>query len=99
MRRSLMIGILVLAAACGYDSTPTYVPPPAPAPPPPPPPSVDVGVSIIDLAYQPASVTVSVGGTVTWTNNGASVHTVTSNNGLFDSGNLAPATATGHGST
>jgi hypothetical protein len=33
---------------------------------------------------------VSVGTTVTWTNSGASPHTVTADNGEFDSGRLAP---------
>ena len=48
-------------------------------------------VSIINFAYSPASVSVSVGDTVTWTNNDAGVpHTVTSDTpGVFDSGNMA----------
>jgi plastocyanin len=36
-------------------------------------------VSILDNSYNPASVSVDVGGTVTWTNNGSNPHTVTSN--------------------
>jgi plastocyanin len=38
-----------------------------------------VPVSIVDNSYSPASVSVNVGGTVTWTNNGSNNHTVTSN--------------------
>lgn len=38
-----------------------------------------VAVTILDNSYSPGSVSVDVGGTVTWTNNGANPHTVTSN--------------------
>jgi plastocyanin len=47
-------------------------------------------VTIVDFAFQPASLEVSVGTTVTWTNSGASPHTVTADNGAFDSGRLPP---------
>jgi len=45
-------------------------------------------ISLINLKFVPNSVTVPVGTTVTWTNNEAPVHTVTSNAVLFDSGDL-----------
>jgi LPXTG-motif cell wall-anchored protein len=48
-------------------------------------------VSIGDNFYSPASVTISVGDTVTWTNNGAAPHTVTADNGSFDSSPGCPA--------
>lgn len=42
-------------------------------------------------AYDPNTVTVSVGTTATWTNTGAVAHTVTSDDGAsFDSGSLDP---------
>ena len=47
-------------------------------------------VSIVDFAFQPASLEVPVGTTVTWTNAGAAPHTVTADDGAFDSGELAP---------
>jgi plastocyanin len=47
-------------------------------------------VSIVDFAFQPASIEVPVGSTVTWTNTGAVPHTVTSDSGAFDSGQLSP---------
>jgi plastocyanin len=54
-------------------------------------------VSIVDLAFQPATVTAPLGGTVTWTNNGSMVHTSTSNGfdatagpALWDSPDLSP---------
>ena len=40
-------------------------------------------VSIVDFAFSPSSVQVSVGGTVTWTNNGAEPHDATSSDGSF----------------
>jgi plastocyanin len=45
-------------------------------------------VKIIDFAFEPASLTVGVGTTVKWTNAGAAVHTVTSDTGAFESGQL-----------
>ena len=38
-----------------------------------------LGISITDNAFTPNSTTVDTGAVVTWTNNGASNHTVTSN--------------------
>lgn len=46
-------------------------------------------VIIQDVSYQPSSLTVPAGTTVTWINRGIVRHTVTSTNGLFDSGRLA----------
>ncbi len=45
-------------------------------------------VTIVDFAFQPRLVSVPAGGTVTWQNNGAAPHTVTSNTGTFDSGTI-----------
>jgi len=45
-------------------------------------------VSIIDFAFEPQSDKVTVGDTVRWTNNGASLHTSTSNTGVWNSPNL-----------
>lgn len=47
-------------------------------------------VTIADFAFQPSMIVVQVGGTVTWYNAGGVTHTVTSDSGAFDSGNLAP---------
>lgn len=43
-------------------------------------------VTIGDNFFDPTTSTVSVGTTVTWTNGGGNQHTVTSDNGVFDSG-------------
>lgn len=47
-------------------------------------------VSIGDNFFEPAAATIEPGDSVTWTNNGAVPHTVTAENGLFDSGVLDP---------
>lgn len=47
------------------------------------------GVTIQDFAFIPPQINVSVGSTVTWTNQDAVVHTATSDTGLFDSGVLS----------
>jgi plastocyanin len=45
-------------------------------------------VLIQNMAFTPATITVNAGTTVTWTNKDAIAHTVTSDNGLFNSGNI-----------
>jgi plastocyanin len=49
-----------------------------------------VSVSIVDFAFTPKTITVPVGTTVRWTNNGNAPHTVTSTSSpkAFDSGTL-----------
>jgi plastocyanin len=46
-------------------------------------------VTIKDFQFTPSTVTIKVGATVTWTNDGPSTHTVTADDGSFESGNLA----------
>lgn len=45
-------------------------------------------VWIQNMAFTPSSITVTAGTTITWTNKDAITHTVTSDNGIFDSGNV-----------
>ncbi len=45
-------------------------------------------VIIVDFAFRPPSTDVHVGDTMVWTNNGPSVHTATSDAGLWDTGRL-----------
>src|SRR5579864_5938340 len=54
------------------------------------PPASGNTVSIVNMSFSPANLSVSAGSTVTWTNNDAMTHTVTSDGGIFDSGGLAP---------
>jgi plastocyanin len=50
-------------------------------------------VTIQDFSYSNASVSIKAGGEVTWTNNGPSSHTATSDTpGAFNSGTLLPPT-------
>jgi plastocyanin len=80
--------------------TPKATTPPATTPPPttttqpattsPPPSPQTYAVTISNFSFSPATITIKVGSTVTWTNKDGTTHTVTSNSGVFDSGNLAP---------
>ena len=49
----------------------------------------NVPAAIADFSFNPAAITVAKGGTVTWANGGATTHTVTADEGGFDSCNLA----------
>ncbi len=44
----------------------------------------DPGVTVVDFAFDPATTTIHVGDTVTWTNTGNAPHTATANNGSFN---------------
>lgn len=46
--------------------------------------AASVGAS--DFKFSPGTITVHVGDTIVWTSHGPSLHTVTANNGSFDSG-------------
>jgi plastocyanin len=46
-------------------------------------------VSIVDFAFQPNTLTIDFGDSVTWTNNGTAIHTTTSNAGVWNSGDMA----------
>jgi plastocyanin len=46
-------------------------------------------VTIQSNSFNPDSLSIKVGETVTWTNKDSYAHTVTSDNGVFDSGNIA----------
>ncbi len=52
-------------------------------------------VSIVDYSFSPSADTIKVGTTVSWTNAGSVGHTVTADDGSFDSGQLASATGGG----
>jgi len=87
--RFVTIGIIVAAAACGSSNssiTGTTKNPPAPM--------GGANITIQDFSFSPAVDTVKVGTTVTWTNNGPSEHSTTSDAGIWDSGGLMPTGAT-----
>jgi plastocyanin len=50
----------------------------------------EANVSITDNEYSEASLSVDAGTTVTWVNEGTNTHTVTADDGSFDSGDLEP---------
>jgi plastocyanin len=53
-------------------------------------------VSIKNMAFSPSSLTVATGTTVTWVNNDGITHTVTADNGSFNSGNITPGNSFTH---
>ncbi len=82
-----MVGtVAVTGADGGAPPPPAPAPPPTTPAPPPPPPTTPGSVSIFDNGYTPASLSVTEGTTVTWTNTGAAPHTATDRAGRFDSG-------------
>jgi plastocyanin len=56
----------------------------------------DPGVTIADFSFSPSSLTIQVGDTVTWSNNGPSQHTATADNGSFDTGTLSKGQSASH---
>ena len=95
IRLGVISVILMLAVACGSDSS---TPAPVPTPTPTPTPggqstSVSIPVGAENLgnrAFAPDEADVAVGTTVTWTNSDVVTHTSTSNNGVWNSGNVQP---------
>lgn len=78
LRSSLML--IILLSIYGMTSSCTKTPAPGtPGP---------NEVFIQGSAFSPSTITVSAGTTITWTNNDAMAHTVTSNSGIFDSGSI-----------
>jgi plastocyanin len=80
----LAVGLLV--QGCSKDSANSYgstVTGPAPSPTPP------NTVMMAGMTFSPATLTVSVGTTVTWNNDDGTAHTSTSDTGVWDTGNLA----------
>jgi plastocyanin len=81
---------LGLAFGCGSSSSTNDTVGGTPTAPPPPPSSPTSGsVSIQDFTYAPETLNITVGGEVTWRNNGPSVHMTVSDAGLWNSGTLA----------
>jgi LPXTG-motif cell wall-anchored protein len=56
----------------------------------------DTLVTIADFQFTPATITIHVGDTVTWTNHGPSAHTATANNGSFNTGVLQKGHSASH---
>jgi plastocyanin len=92
LQLAVLSDALVMMAACGGSN---HSPAASPSPMPSPTPtannvSIPVGARTLgSAAYVPNPVMITVGSTVTWTNNDTIPHTSTSDNGVFDSGNMA----------
>jgi plastocyanin len=96
-RLAALTVVLLVAAACSGTSSSAPSVPPSAAPsaaaslaPPSAAPPAGTGstVSIANFSFQPAAITISVGTTVTWTNNDSAGHTVTADDGSFKSDKL-----------
>ena len=73
-------------SGCSSDSSNSYsMSPTAPTSPTVLPNTVQMSGS----AFSPASITVTVGTTITWKNNDGYAHTATSDTGVWDTGNIA----------
>lgn len=53
-------------------------------------------VSIVDFAFNPGTLSVPAGTQVTWTNTSDTAHTVTADDGSFDSGTVSPNATFSH---
>jgi plastocyanin len=91
IKRTLSLGLVLMSlagglAACGGDGAEDPAPAAAQAPK-----AAGTTVSVQDNSFSPETLQVSVGDTVTFTNDGGIAHTVTATSGAeFDSGSLAP---------
>jgi len=75
LRHIGVVSVIVLMTLFGFlpaDSSPR--------------PAATANVSIVDFRFDPQTITVNVGDTVTWQHNGQFTHTVTADDGSFDSG-------------
>jgi plastocyanin len=94
--------VLVLVPAAWGQVWPSAQEPQKQAPPPPAPATPKAKqdnqqtVSIQDFNFSPAQLTVQPGTTVTWVNQGNAPHTVTWDDGSFDSGRLQPGESFSH---
>src|SRR6266480_1748089 len=97
----LTAGLLLLLAACGgtTTTTPTNTPTTGPTSTPTTAPtntpttgstSNGNSITIMNFAFSPVSLTVKTGTKVTWMNNDTVTHTVTADQGAFNSGLLSP---------
>jgi plastocyanin len=90
MAIAVILSAILLAACSSYSSPPPSSSAPTTQTSSAPASSNQSTVTISGFAFSPQTLTVSKGTTVTWTNNDSTTHTVTSDTGVWDSGNLAP---------
>ncbi len=94
-----LVGLVLAAAGCMGPvdgSAPAQASTPAPAvqgaatSAPGPAQGQSMKIDLQNFAFAPRALTVSAGTTVVWQNDDSAAHTVTADNGSFDSGNLNP---------
>ncbi|HWK11921.1 MAG TPA: plastocyanin/azurin family copper-binding protein [Vicinamibacterales bacterium] len=78
MRLMLLAMLLMSAAACGSNKSPN-----SPTP-------TTANAAITGSGFTPATIDISVGSTVVWTNNDTVPHSVVADGGQFNSGTIGP---------
>jgi len=87
VRLCIVLGLIIAACSGGGTTSPVPTDAPSAASP-----EGGAGaVTIVDFAFEPASVTVAAGSTVTWSNTGQSTHSVKWSDGEPESPRLANA--------
>ena len=85
---------LVVLAGCGSSTKTTPTTPTTPKKPTTTPSTSKATVTMIDFAFQPATLTIKPGTTVTWVNNGAVAHEPSGTG--FDTGPIQPGQSASH---
>ncbi len=81
---AVLVGAVVMTAGCTSPSNPSPSASPQTST------ASNNTVRIVELEFHPSSVTIAKGTNVTWVNDDLVTHTVTSDTGAFESGNLSP---------
>jgi plastocyanin len=89
---AVLVGAVVMIAGCASYTSPS----PTPSSSAQTSTASQNSISIKGLAFNPASLTIVKGASVTWTNDDSTTHTVTSDTGAFESGNLSPGNSFTH---
>ena len=79
----------VVVKGSSTSSPPKPKPAPTPTPTPKPAETNGVDARIVDFAFSPGELSIKIGSTVTWRNSGEAPHTVTADDGSFDSDMIA----------
>jgi len=77
MRMTCAVLLLTAASACGSNSSMSPTP-------------TTVSATITAGGFAPNPINISVGSTVTWTNNDSAAHAIVADGGAFSSGAIAP---------
>jgi plastocyanin len=88
---AVLVGAVVMIGGCASYSTPSPTPSSAQTST-----ASQNTIAMKGLAFNPASLTIVKGAKVTWMNDDSTTHTVTSDTGAFESGNLSPGNSFTH---